>query len=214
MARCRGILFDNDGTLVDTRELLLVSFRHSTEQVLGRTFPDEVLLHGVGTPLAVQMGDFSDDLEVQRELLRVYREYNHSIHDEMIRPFADVPAGLAALEERGFPMGVVTAKMRWLAWHGLEVTGLARYFACCIGADDCERHKPHPDPILLGCERLGFEPSECLYVGDSPYDIEAGNAAGCMTAAVLWGMFPEDELRAQNPTFVCADFEELLDAIG
>ena len=213
MIHCKGILFDNDGTLVDTRDLLLASFRHCTTQVLGRTYPDDVLLHGVGTPLAVQMQDLTDDPETQQELLRVYREYNHAIHDEMIRAFPDVPDGLAALRERGYSLGVVTAKMRWLAWHGLEITNLAPYFSCCIGADDCELHKPHPDPILMGCERLGLAPTECLYVGDSPYDIQAGNAAGCRTAAVLWGMFDEKELRNQAPTFVCSDFKELIEAV-
>ncbi len=213
MARCKGILFDNDGTLVDTHDLLLVSFRHCTEQVLGRTYPDDVLLHGVGTPLAEQMWDFTDDPETQQELLRVYREYNHKIHDEMIKAFPDVPDGLAALRERGHALGVVTAKMRWLAWRGLEITNLAPYFSCCIGADDCELHKPHPDPIIMGCERLGLDPGACLYVGDSPYDIQAGNAAGCMTAAVLWGMFGEGVLRDQKPTFVCNDFDELVEAV-
>ena len=111
-------------------------------------------------------------------------------------------------------MGVVTSKMHWLAWRGLEITGLAPYLDCCIGADDCERYKPEPEPVVRGCEALGLDPAECLYVGDSPYDIHAGNAAGCRTAAVSWGVFSLDEMRAEGPTYEFDSFEQLADAFS
>ena len=68
-------------------------------------------------------------------------------------------------------MGVVTSKMHALAWRGLQVVGAAPYLGCLIGADDCAKHKPDPAPILLGCERMGAQPEECVYVGDSPFDM-------------------------------------------
>ena len=121
----KGILFDNDGTLVDTHEIILASFRHCTRTVLGKVIPDEVLLRKVGQPLAVQMRDFTDDPAQQEELLRVYREYNHAIHDDAVRAFPGVAEGLAELDRRGFALGVVTSKMHALAWRGLQRTGLA-----------------------------------------------------------------------------------------
>ena len=209
----RAILFDNDGTLVDTHDLLLASFRHATHKVLGSALPDEVLMAKVGQPLAVQMRDFSDDPAVQNELLRVYREFNHTHHDEAVTLFPGVRDGLERLREAGFSMGVVTSKMSPLAKHGLEILGVAEYFDCLVGADSCKHHKPHPEPVELGAKLLGMSASECAFVGDSPFDMEAGREAGCITAAVLWGMFPETRLVAERPTHVCGTFDELVDAL-
>ena len=203
-------MFDNDGTLVDTRDLILASMRHSTRAVLGRVIPDEVLMHKVGQPLAVQMRDFTDDEALQDELLRVYREHNHSVHDAWVSAFPGVREGLAALHEAGVRMGVVTSKLHELAWRGLVITELAPYLDCCIGADDCEHYKPEPEPVLRGCEALGLEPDACLYVGDSPYDIQAGNAAGCATVAVPWGVFTLDDMRECRPTYEIESFDELV----
>ena len=206
----KGILFDNDGTLVDTYDIILASMRHSTQTVLGKVIPDETLLHKVGQPLAVQMRDFTDDPDLQTEILRVYREHNHAIHDDAVKAFPDVAEGLARLSEAGYALGVVTSKMHALAWRGLEITGLAPYLSCCIGADDCERFKPEAEPVLRGAEALGLEPGECLYVGDAPFDIQAGKAAGTYTGAALWGMFSAEALRAEEPDFEYENFSALV----
>ena len=207
----RAILFDNDGTLVDTHDIILESMRYSTRKVLGRVIPDDALMRKVGQPLAVQMRDFTDDPALQEEVLRVYREYNHAIHDEAVKAFPGVAEGLAALKEGGFKLGVVTSKMHWLAWRGLEITGLSRYLDCCIGADDCVRYKPEAEPVLRGAEQLGIAPAECLYVGDAPFDIQAGKAANTLTAAALWGMFAAADLRVESPDFEYESFSDLVD---
>ena len=205
----RGILFDNDGTLVDTYDLILDSMRHATRQVLGKVLSDERLMQGVGTPLEAQFAAFTDDAGQQADLARVYRDHNHARHDQNIQLFPGVANGLRRLRDAGVALGVVTAKRHALAWHGLEITGAAPYLACLVGPEDCEVSKPDPAPVLKGVELLGLRPSECLYVGDSPFDMQAGNAAGCPTVAVLWGMFGEDALRAEGPTYVIRDFAEL-----
>lgn len=209
----KAILFDNDGTLVDTRDIILASMRHCTREVLGRVIPDEVLMRKVGQPLAVQMRDFTPDAAVQDELLRVYRAHNATIHDERIRAFPGIAEALAELQRAGARMGVVTSKLRVTAWHGLELTGLAPYLSCCIGAEDCERFKPEAEPILRGAEALGANAAECVYVGDSPYDIQAGKAAGCATVAVTWGVFSQDELSHESPDVVCEAPGELIAAL-
>lgn len=209
----RGILFDNDGTLVDTHDIILESMRYSTKNVLGRVMPDAQLMRKVGQPLAVQMRDFTDDPRLQEEVLRVYREYNHAIHDDRVKAFPGVRDGLARLKEGGIALGVVTSKLHALAWRGLEITGLAPFLDCCIGADDCERFKPDPQPVLLGAAALGVDAGECLYVGDAPFDIQAGNAAGCTTVAALWGMFDPDVLRAEKPDAEFASFSDFVTSI-
>lgn len=214
MAVIKGILFDNDGTLVDTHDLILASMRYSTRAVLGRVIPDEDLMRKVGQPLAVQMRDFDSDPAVQSEILRVYREHNHAHHDSAIRAFPGIEGQLRRLKDAGFSLGVVTSKMHALAWRGLEITGLSPYLDCCIGADDCERFKPEAEPILRGAAALGVQPAQCVYVGDAPFDIQAGRAAGCKTIAVLWGMFSKNELALESPDCFCAAVENLEDLIA
>ena len=109
-------------------------------------------------------------------------------------------------------MGVVTSKMHALAWRGLQVVGAAPYLGCLIGADDCAKHKPDPAPILLGCERMGAA-QECVYVGDSPFDIAAGNAAAARPLRLRVGHVPEEELVVENPTGIIHEVAEFSAAI-
>ena len=207
----KAILFDNDGTLVDTRDIILASMRYSTREVLGRVIPDDVLMRKVGQPLAVQMRDFTPSEPLQEELLRVYRAHNATIHDERISAFPGMADALATLYERGLKLGVVTSKLRTTAWHGLEITKLAPYLSCCIGAEDCAHFKPEAEPVLLGAEALGVAPGDCWYVGDSPYDLQAGHAAGCDTVAVTWGVFSPEVLAAERPTYTCDSLSDFVD---
>ena len=205
----QSVLFDLDGTLIDTHDLILASFRHATREVLGRDIPDEVLMRKVGQPLVVQMWDFTDDDATHEQLMRTYRAFNEARNDEVVRPFPGVEDTLRVLREAGYSMGVVTSKRHELAWHTLEVLGLSDYFEFLVGADDCPAHKPDPEPVEMGCDKMGLRPDECLYVGDSPFDMAAGNDAGCVTVAATWGMFPESELAAQRPDFTIASIGEL-----
>lgn len=195
----KAVLFDLDGTLLDTHDLILTSFRYTMDKVLGESFPEEVLMKKVGQPLETQMWDFTDDPDVHEQLLATYRAYNHEVHDERVRAFAGVADMLASVKERGLRIGVVTSKRHALAQRGLEVCGLAGYVECLVGPDDFPAHKPDPGPVRYGCELLELDPSECLYVGDSPFDMQAGNGAGCVTVAVTWGMFSRDLLAANSP---------------
>ena len=201
----KAVLFDLDGTLLDTHDMILASFRHATQEVLGHSFPEDVLMAKVGQPLETQMRDFTDDEVLQRRLLESYRTYNHAVHDQMVKPFDGIVEMLEALREAGLAMGVVTSKRHALAARGLEVCGLGRFMSCVVGPDDFPAHKPDPGPVVFGCQLLGVQPAECVYVGDSPFDIQAGNAAGCRTIAAPWGMFALDALKAQAPAEIAAD---------
>ena len=121
-----------------------------------------------------------------------------------------------AFDSSVFRLSTVLRKLhgtgKRLAQHGLQIVGAWDYLDCLVGADDCPKAKPDPDPIVYGAQLLGLAPQECIYLGDSPYDMQAGIAAGCTTVAALWGMFPAEQLMAHNPAAACesfADFAEL-----
>ncbi len=152
----QAVLFDLDGTLLDTHDLLLATFRYTARTVLREAIPDERLMAKVGQPLNTQMWDFTDDSAVHEELCRVYREYNAEVHDDMIRLFDGTVPMLERLKEAGLPLAVVTSKRHEVAMRGLDLFGLTGYFDFLIGSDDWPEHKPHPGPVAHGCERLGW----------------------------------------------------------
>ena len=209
MPHVEAVLFDLDGTLVDTYDLILASQRYATRKVLGRVISDERLMATVGTPLEDQMADYTDDPAVVAELCAVYREHNARVTDELIKCFDGIVAELACLREAGVRMGVVTSKRADVARLAMDRYDITEFMECLVGGTDTARHKPEPDPVLKGCELLGIDPSACIYAGDSPFDIRAGNAAGCKTLAVTWGMFAEEKLVAENPTAVAREVSEL-----
>ena len=206
----QGVLFDLDGTLIDTYNIILASFRYTMKTLLGKDFPDEVLMQKVGQPLTVQMWDFTSSQEVHDEMLRVYREHNEATHDSLVRSFAGVAECLQGIQALGLSCGVVTSKRHELAQRGLDCTGLSPYIQLLIGSDDCDVFKPEPGPVLKACECFDLNPQRCVYVGDSPFDMQAGNAAHCISIAVLWGMFSQEALSAQNPNYLCTSPNELL----
>lgn len=210
----QAVLFDLDGTLLDTYDLLLATFRYATRTVLGEVVPDEALMAKVGQPLNTQMRDFTDDDSVHEELCRVYREHNAVIHDDLIRLFPDTIDMLNRLKDEGVPLGVVTSKRHDPAMRGLDCFNLAGYFDFVVGSDDWPEHKPSPGPVAHGCRLLDLRPEACLYVGDSPFDMQAGNAAGCATAAALWGMFSRGMLLGESPTYVCRRCSDVPPLLG
>ena len=213
MQRPEAVLFDNDGTLVDTYDLILASFRHCTREVLGVELPEDELMSNQGQPLDVQMMHLSDDPEIQRLLLDSYRAHNHAHHDAAVSGFPGVREGLAHLAEAGISLGVVTSKTHWLAQRGFEILGLGSFFSALVGREDTVRHKPDPEPIAYGAALLGVDPRRCVYVGDSPFDMQAGQAAHAETIAVSWGSFSRERLEAEHPDAICDTFDELADVI-
>lgn len=209
---CSGLLFDADGTLIDTYDIILTSMKHTVNGSHGGTYSDAQLMERVGTPLFDQMLNFAQgDERLAERMVTEYRAHNDAIHDEGIRSFPQAREALQRLKDAGFTMGVVTSKRHKMAALGLELSGIAEFFEFVIGSDDWPEHKPAPGPILHGCDLLGLAPDACAYIGDSPFDIQAGNAAGCLTVAALWGMFPPDVLRAEHPDMECTSLMDLAD---
>jgi pyrophosphatase PpaX len=187
------VIFDLDGTVVDTVELIVDSFRYAVRTVLGEDLPDEVITAGVGQPLMSQMVGISK--EKAQELYDVYREYNHRRHDELIRSYEGMDGALALLSASGRRLGIVTSKSRETTQMAFDAVDMDGVFDAVVTASDTHRHKPDPEPIFVCLERLGVDDgSKGIYIGDSPVDMTAGLAAGLSTAAVAWGVFPRAAL--------------------
>jgi pyrophosphatase PpaX len=183
--RYPAVLFDLDGTLIDSGAIILASFRHATQTVLRREIPDAELAALVGGSNIHDQMRSIDAAQVD-ELVRVYREHNEPLHDEL-EAFEGIEHVLARLKREGRRLGIVTAKRRRTVELAFAVLPLERYFDIVVTSDMTERHKPDPEPVLKALERLGVSPEEAAFVGDSPFDVASGKAAGVFTVAVAWG---------------------------
>jgi pyrophosphatase PpaX len=201
-------VFDLDGTIVDSVELIVISFKHAMREVLGREVSREEAIAYVGRPLREQMVAFSP--ERADELVASYREFNHREHDRMLRLYDGIPDLLDSLRKAGIKVGLVTSKSRYTTKMAFDLTGIESYFDATICADESARNKPYPDPILLCLEAMGVAPAEAAYVGDSPADIQAARAAGVEAIAVAWGVFELEALIAEKPDRVVHTVPELM----
>ena len=207
------VLFDLDGTLIDSAAMILASFRHATRTVLRRDVPDVDLLAtvGGGSHLRAQMlgidGDRSD------ELMRVYREHNEPLHAQL-QPCAGMLPVLERLRGEGRRLGIVTAKHHRTVQLAFDVLPLGPFFDVVVAAEDTERHKPDPAPIVYALERLGAARQDAAYVGDAPFDVAAAKAAGVYAVAVTWGgIHARERVEAERPDVFVDDAEELYAAL-
>ncbi len=199
MARPRrlAILFDLDGTLVDTVPFILEAVHHAFEGA-PRHPTDAEWISGIGTPLRTQLAEFAAGPEDVERLFERYRAFWLTHHDGRTRAFPGALEVVRALAEAGHPIGVVTAKIETGAIRTLRHTGLLPFVnpTAIIGADSCANAKPHPEPVLLALARLDRPPEEALLVGDSPHDLAASRAAGVKAVGATWGASSREALAA------------------
>jgi pyrophosphatase PpaX len=207
------VLFDLDGTVVDSGAIILASLRHATQTVLGETIPDERLLATVGgSGLASQMRDF--DPERVDELVRVYTEHNKPLHAELVACEGMLDL-LEELKRQGRMLGIVTAKRRITVELAFETVPIEHLFDVVVAGDETERHKPHPEPLLRALAQAGAAAGETAYVGDSPFDVRAAKAGGLAAVAVTWGgIHTRGRLEQEKPDHLVDTVEELRAALG
>ncbi|MGD8495232.1 MAG: HAD-IA family hydrolase [Gemmatimonadales bacterium] len=211
----RTIVFDLDGTLINSLGLILASYRHTMETHLGRRLDDELWVRGMGTPLHVQMREFAESDAQAEAMVRTYEQHNLANHDELVEPYPGVLEAVGELVERGLTLAVATSKRTKATYMGLRRCGFPEaWFAGIVTANDVENPKPHPEPVLLALEQAGErEPARAVYVGDSVHDMQSGRAAGVVTAAVLWGPNSRETLAGTGPDRWLLDPAQLLDLV-
>lgn len=200
MTDIRTVLFDLDGTLIDSIDLILTSYHHTMAAHGLPPVSDADWLRGVGTPLRVQLGQYCQP-DAMDGLVATYREFNLGNHDRMVRPYEGVSELVAGLRATGRQTGVVTSKSREGTRRGLNLVGLQDQFDVLICVDDVTNPKPHPEPVEKAVAALGADPATTIYVGDSIHDLHSGRAAGVLTGAVLWGPFSREELAPAEPDY-------------
>jgi pyrophosphatase PpaX len=213
MKTLQTILFDLDGTLIDSVRLILDSYHHTLRKHGLPARTDEEWLKGVGTPLHVQLAEWRDDEGTIEALIGTYRQYNLEHHDRMVTVYPGVVEVVREIKLAGLQTGLVTSKNNQGAMRGLKLAGLEALMDVLVCADDVTNPKPHPEPVEKAVTLLGADPASSLYVGDSVHDMHSGRAAGVHTAAALWGPFGRNHLESARPDFWLEKPEDLLQLI-
>jgi pyrophosphatase PpaX len=201
MRTIRTVLFDLDGTLIDSIELILASYRHTLAAHGRPPVPDSEWMRGVGTPLRVQLGPWARSAEDLQTLVATYRDFNLANHDRMISAFPGVVDLVRTVRAAGLRTAVVTSKNREGTRRGLSLVGLEEAIEILVCADDVENPKPHPEPVERAVTLLEADPASTIFVGDSIHDLHSGRSAGVLTGAVLWGPFRREELEPAGPDY-------------
>lgn len=208
----RTILFDLDGTLIDTNELIIASFMHTLEVHADKSYDRNQILNFIGPPLKDSFRLVNPD-KIE-EMVATYREHNLKHHDDYVSVYPTVVETMQALKDKGYKLGIVTTKMRKTVNMGLHLTGLDGLFETVVTLDDVTHAKPHPEPIITAMNTLEAEPATTLMVGDNYHDIEAGQNAGTYTAGVAWSIKGRETLDALNPDLMLEEMSDLLKIVG
>lgn len=205
------VLFDFDGTLADTNDLISDSYLYVLDHYFPGCYSKKDVISFNGPPLY----DVFHQLypEKATEMVAMYREFNLAQHDAYIRLFPGVEQGLIRLKKAGKNIGVVSTKQNRTLYRGLNRLGIEKYFDVVLGGDDYERAKPHPEPVLIGLERLKGEPTSTVMIGDNWQDIASANQAGVTSMFVSWSEKKVTDLSPHEPDIVVKDMKDLVQTI-
>lgn len=206
------ILFDLDGTLIDTNELIISTYLHTLEKYFPGKYGREDVLPFLGPTLHEVFGAM--DPERVEEMVLEYRTYNLANHDALVKEFVGVMETVETLKEKGYKLAIVTTKREDVAFKGMRLMNLDQFFDVMIAYDHVKKVKPDPEPIYLALEKLGSKPEETIMVGDNFHDVLAGKNAGTKTAGVAWTIKGRDYLAKYEPDYMLENMTDLLTILG
>lgn len=206
------VLFDLDGTLIDTNELIISSFLHTLEKYYPGKYKRADVIPFMGPTLEETFEGINKDWA--EDMAKTYREFNISNHDLFVKEFDGVYETVRILKENGFKLGIVTTKRLDVALKGVKLTKLDEFFDCIVAIEHVKKPKPDPEPILLALEQLRSVPEEALMVGDNHHDILGGKNAGTKTAGVAWSLKGKDYLAQFEPDYMLDNMSDLLSILG
>jgi len=211
----KAVLFDLDGTLLDTNELIFDSFNRTIIECVGVTLDRAEVVNFFGRPLKESFGNqFGHDNPKIDEYIKYYRDLNEKNHDNMCSAFEGVKELLTELKNANIKIGIVTSKRGELARRGMEIAGIIDFMDVIISPESTELHKPNPEPAIEACRILGVDPTEALMVGDASYDILCGNRAGCRSVAVSYSFIELETLKEAKPHYIIDKPLDILDLLN
>lgn len=204
----KAVLFDLDGTLIDTNELIIESFKYTLKKHLNIEVDISELVMHFGEPLIDTLASY--DKDNAHILMQTYRDYNETIHDEAAKEISGAKETLNELKTLGIKLGVVTSKRRSIAERGLKLFNLFDMMDVFITPEDTTKHKPDGEPVIKACEILDILPEEAIMVGDSHYDILCGKNAGAKSCLVKYTALPVDKIMEHNPDYTVEKINDIV----
>lgn len=207
----KALLFDFDGTLLNTNDLIIQTFMHVLNERFPGQYSSKDCLKFLGPSLKQTFSDIAPGEE--EAMITKYREYNEAHHDELVTQYPDVVSTLEQLKDMGIKLAIVSTKRNGMIDRGLSVLGASHLFDIRIGTDDVKNVKPNPEPVLLALERLGVNKEEAIMIGDNSHDIEAGHNAGVRAAGVAWAFKGEEYLQQFKPEYMLYHMTDLFEIV-
>lgn len=209
------VIFDFDGTVADTNKLIIDSWQHTYRVLAGREQDEDILKATFGEPLAISLENAFPDVPVD-ESINIYREHQLEIYEELIEPFNGMPELIKLLKEKGYKVGLLTSRLKPSTMIGLEKFGIVSYFDSIITLENCTKHKPDPEPMLVALKSLEAKPEEAIMIGDSLFDIRCAHNAGVEAALVSWAVALSDPPTEgeDKPEYILNKAEDLLEVIA
>ncbi len=211
MNRINTILFDFDGTIMNTNELILGSWQHTFKTIRGEEGDPEVIHRTFGETLAKSMNDFFPEFPVE-EAVEIYRNYQTGKFADAISPFPGMIELIKELNRQKYKTAVVTSRLKPTTMEGLEKYELDKLFNVIVTMEDCTKHKPDPEPALIALEKLDSKPEEALMIGDSKFDIGCANNAGVTSVLVDWAVAIYDKQKEGifKPNYTIGNAKDIL----
>ena len=218
MAKTDTVLFDFDGTVMNTNDVIIASWQHTFRTIDGKEREVSEIARTFGEPIVKTMKRMFPQVPVE-ESLKIYRSYQYDYFDDLVTLFPGMKELLVKLRKTGYKTGLVTSRMRNTTFRGLEKFELTDLFDAVVTCDDTNVHKPDPEPVFIALDKLGTKPEKTVMLGDTMYDIMCANNAGVTSVLVGWAIAPtEEEIKGENgPDFImkdAADLFRILDEIG
>jgi len=208
----KAVLFDLDGTLIDTNNLIIQSFKHTFKKHLNKEVSESEIVLYFGEPLIDTLARY--DKENAHILIQTYRAHNEAIHDELTKEIVGAKETIEDLKALGIKVGVVTSKRRGIAERGLKLFNMLDMMDVVITPEDTVKHKPEAEPIEKACSILGVKPYEALMVGDSHFDILCGKNAGSKSCVVKYTVLPLDKIMAYSPDYSIDNIKDILNIVS
>lgn len=211
------VVFDFDGTIMDTNDVIIGSWQHVYKTLRGKEGDLDYILSTFGEPLEYSMKTSFPEVPME-ESVKIYRDWHRERFLDMIKLFPGVTEMLQEIKDRGYRMGIATSRLRVTLEQGLDKYDLRKYFDAIVAVEDTENPKPAPDIVLKTLAMLDAKPENAIMVGDSRLDILCARNASVPSVLVGWsatlaGKTKEDFAPGEAPDFIIDQPADLLDII-